>query len=60
MKIALGSKVRDVITGLEGVAVGRSEYLFSVVQIMVQPTRLKDGEIVDGVWLYEEQLEKVD
>ena len=45
--IKLGSKVRDSITGLEGIATARTEYLYGCVRITITPTELKDGKPVD-------------
>lgn len=38
----LGDKVRDEMTGFEGIAVSRTEYLFGCVSIGVQPTGLTE------------------
>jgi len=40
----LGKKVRDTITGFEGVVVGHVEYLTGCAQVGVQPPA-KDGEM---------------
>ncbi len=58
-KIKLGQKVRDTLTGLEGTAVGRSEYLYGCVRIAIQPEGVKDGKIADWVTVDEPQLEVV-
>jgi hypothetical protein len=43
--IPLGAKVRDPISGLEGVVTGRHEYLHGCVRLSVQPYGLdKDGK----------------
>lgn len=44
--IMLGEKVRDKITGLEGIATARVEYLNGCVQICVTPPA-KDGKTQD-------------
>jgi hypothetical protein len=46
--IKLGSKVRDVITGLEGIAICRAVWLNGCVRITVQPQETKDGKTVDS------------
>ncbi len=54
--IKLGDKVKDSITGFEGVASGKCEYLNGCVSWEVRPTKLKDGEIVKSEWIDEQQL----
>ena len=44
MKIGLGMTVKDIITGLTGVAVCRSSYLTGCDRISIQPLELKDGK----------------
>ena len=56
-EIKLGSRVRDTITGLEGVAVARCVYLFGCVRISIQPSTLHDGKPLDWVSIDEPQLE---
>ena len=58
-KIKLGQKVRDSISGMEGTAVARAEYLYGCVRIAVQPKELKDGVPLDAVYVDEPQLEVV-
>ena len=58
-KIKLGQKVRDSITGMEGTAVARTEFLYGCVRIAVQTTELKGGTPVDAVYIDEPQLELV-
>ncbi len=46
MSIKLGSRVRDTITGFEGILTSRTEYLYGCVRVGVEPTGLdKDGNI---------------
>jgi hypothetical protein len=43
--ITLGSKVTDRITGVTGIALGRTEHLYGCVHIIIEPTELdKDGK----------------
>lgn len=55
MQIKLGHKVKDVVTGFEGIATGRAEYLASVprVQVVRQHT---DGKMQEE-WIDEGRLE---
>lgn len=57
--IEIGKKVRDKISGLEGIAIARAEWLYGCVRFCVQPQELKDGEPVDSTWFDEPQLEYV-
>ena len=54
--IKLGTKVKDMITGFEGVAVARIVYLNGCVQIQVQSKKLKDSKIIKAEWIDEPQL----
>jgi len=56
--IKLGRKVKDVVTGLEGIATGRAEYFNGCVQIFIEPKVNKDGE-VKGRWVDEVQVKDV-
>ena len=57
--VKLGEKVRDKITGLEGIATGRHEYLHGCVRISVQPQEVKDGKPAELVFLDEPQLDVI-
>jgi hypothetical protein len=59
--IHLGDKVRDTVTGFEGLALGRAVYLYHATEWQVHPTALKsdDGSIIVSVWLAEGRLEVV-
>ena len=54
----LGDRVRDKMTGFEGVAVSRTEYLYGCVSIGVQPTGLtdKDGKPKELEYFDEQRL----
>ncbi len=45
--LKLGQKVKDIITGFEGIAVSRVEYLTGCAQIGVTPSVGNDGKIPD-------------
>lgn len=55
--IQLGDKVRDRLTGFEGVATGRHEYLYGCTRFTVSPVVLKDGHIAGNESFDEPQLE---
>ena len=54
--IELGNKVKDIVTGYEGIAVSRIEYLNGCVQYCVKPKVGKDGKIAEGEFIDQEQL----
>ena len=55
-----GQRVRDTISGFDGIVTGRTEYLNGCVQVYVEPDRLdKDGKRIKGVWFDESQVEPV-
>ena len=54
--IKLGDKVKDKITGFEGVTVAKAIYLNGCVSYEVRAQRLKDGKMLDTVWIDEQQL----
>ncbi len=55
--IKLGSKVRDNVTGIEGIAVCRLHYLNGCVRYEVQPRGEKDGSKIEALWADAQQLE---
>ena len=54
--IKLGERVKDTITGFEGIVVCKANYLNGCVQIQVQSQELDDGKIVKPEWIDEPQL----
>lgn len=60
MAIKLGDKVRDKITGLQGVAIARHDYLHGCTRWSLQPVELKDGKPVDCSTFDDPQLEVVE
>jgi hypothetical protein len=54
--VSLGDEVKDPITGLKGVVVARSEWLWGCVRIGVQPKGIKDGKPFDEVWFDENRV----
>jgi hypothetical protein len=54
MAVKLGSKVKDSITGYEGIAVQRIEYLYGCVRIGVEGKVGADGK-VPGIEYFDEQ-----
>ena len=56
----IGTKVRDRLTGFEGYATSRTEYLLGCAQVHVQPSAKSTGEFQDGRWFDEPRLEVLD
>jgi hypothetical protein len=57
----LGDKVRDIVTGFDGVIVAKCIFLYKATQFEVQPDQLKaDGEIRAAVWFEETRLVAVE
>jgi len=59
MEIKLGNKVRDKVTGYEGVATARVEYLNGCVQYCVKPKVGSDGKMPEPEYIDVQQLEVV-
>lgn len=55
----LGDKVKDRISGLEGVVTGRIDYLYGCRQVLVNPQEVKDGKPIESSWLDEDRVEVV-
>lgn len=57
--IKLGQRVRDEITGFEGIATARAEYLNGCIQYCVQPKGLEKGQIIESQYIDQGQLKIV-
>jgi len=57
--VNLGDKVRDQLSGLTGIVVSRTEWMYGCVRCGVQPQELKDGKPVESTVFDEPQLEIV-
>jgi hypothetical protein len=61
MPVRLGSKVKDLISGFEGIATGRTEYLYGCAQVCIVPDKLSDkGELLGGEWFDEQRVHVVE
>ena len=56
----LGLKVRDGVTGVEGVVTSVCFDLYGCVQVAVQPRGTKDGKLEDGRWFDEKRIKVLD
>lgn len=54
----LGDRVRDEVTGFEGVVLGRAEFLYEATQCRVHTRTLSDTNQMprDGIWFEEDRL----
>ena len=59
MEFKLGSKLRDLVTGFEGVAIARVEYLNGCIQYCLVPNVGEDGKMPSGEYIDLGQLEYV-
>ena len=55
-EIKLGNKVKDIVTGFEGIATSKVEYLNGCIQYCVKPTKGKDGKMPEGEYIDQQQL----
>lgn len=53
----LGKIAKDKITGFAGVLTARCEFLTGCNRYCIQPTELKDGKPIDGIYFDEAQIE---
>lgn len=58
--IAIGDKARDSISGFEGIAMARTQWLHGCARITLQPTALHEGKPVEMQTFDEGQLELVE
>lgn len=56
MPVENGDKVRDMVSGLEGIVVGETKYLNGCVRFIVQPKINKDGKVPESEWVDEQQI----
>lgn len=54
--IELGSKVKDNVTGVVGIAVARTEWMNGCIRYGIQQKAEKDGKVSDAYWCDEEQI----
>ena len=56
-KIQLGDRVRDRISGFEGIVIGVTDWLYQCRRPIVQPATMHDGKPSDAQTFDEPQLE---
>ena len=59
MKVALGDKVKDTVSGYKGIVIGRSDFLNGCTRIGIQQVVGKDGSYQEPQWFDEPQLEVI-
>lgn len=59
MRIRLGSKVKDSLTGFTGIAIARTKWLHGCARVTIQPQDLKEGKIQDSETFDETRLEVI-
>jgi len=52
-----GDRVRDMVSGLEGIITGETKYLNGCVRFIVQPKINKDGKVPESEWVDSQQIE---
>lgn len=55
--IKLGDKIKDPISGLDGIAFGRADFLYGCIRIAIAPKLDKEGKKRDIEWFDANQLE---
>jgi len=55
-KLQLGATGQDIITGFEGVLIGKAEYLTGCTQYALSPKVDKDGKIQAAEWFDEGRI----
>lgn len=59
MPVNLGDKVKDRVTGFEGIDTGITECLQGCRRVIVQPQGLHEGKTIESMYIDEPQLEVV-
>ena len=58
--VELGDRVKDKISGLKGIVVGISNYLYGCRRISIQPEESKDGNPAEWFTIDEPQVDVVE
>lgn len=54
--VQLGDRVRDKLSGFQGIVIGITYWLHNCIRIGVSPEEMKDGKPVESQWFDEPQL----
>ena len=60
MNPQLGNRVRDRITGVEGIVIADCQWIYGCRRLTIQPQALKDGHPVNSITFDADQLEVLD
>lgn len=55
----LGVRLRDKVSEVEGICIGRIEYLNGCVQYAIKPKVTKDGKVHEAEWIDSQQIEQI-
>ena len=55
-KLTLGDKVRDLVTGFEGIIIAKTEWLYGCTRVGLQGPLNKEGLVSEAQWFDELQL----
>ncbi len=58
-EINLGDEVKDIITGLKGIVIGKTKWMYGCNRVIIQPPMDKDGKVPDGYSVDEPQVEVI-
>jgi hypothetical protein len=58
-EVQLGDRVKDRVTGFQGIVVARSEYLHGCRRVGVQSEKLEEGKPTEAQWFDEPQVDVV-
>lgn len=59
MGINLGDRVKERISGMKGIVIGKTEWLYGCLRLTIQPEDSKDGKPVESFCVDEPQCELV-
>lgn len=60
-KIKIGNRIKDRVSGLQGIVTARCLYLTGCIQFLLSPDHLdSNGNRKDGIWFDEASIEYVD
>ena len=58
MSKQIGDRMKDTISGFQGIATGMTEYLNGCRQFLIKTEKLdKEGKAIEGMWIDEQYLE---
>jgi hypothetical protein len=59
-ELKLGQKARDIVTGIEGIIIGKTEWLTGCNTYGIKPPVKEDGTNLEAIWVDEIRIEIVD